>query len=89
VVCASQKDSGVVDTLRHLCHSSTSASTRLQGGVARLLFAKNSDTLVMPLRSRRRKVQVMPTPEYFVAGTVRRWVDLAEFLTLCDEPYFR
>jgi hypothetical protein len=24
-----------------------------------------------------------------VAGTVRRWVDLAEFLTLCDEPYFR
>lgn len=84
-----QKDSGVLDTLRHLCAGSTSSSTRLQNGVARLLFAKNADTLVMPLRTRRRKVQVMPTPEYFVAGTVRRWVDLAEFVALCDGPYFR
>jgi hypothetical protein len=84
-----QKDAGVVDTLRHLCRSTTTSSTRLQSGVAKLLFSKNANTLVLPLRSRRRKVQVMPTPEYFVAGTVRRWVDLAEFVTLCDGPYFR
>ena len=37
-----QKDAGVVDTLRHLCRSTTTSSTRLQSGVAKLLFSKKA-----------------------------------------------
>jgi hypothetical protein len=78
-----------VDLLRQLCQSSAPNSLRLQSGVMKMLFTLNSKSFLMPLRLRRGIVQVMPVEEYFVTGSVRRWVNLLEFIALSDTAFFK
>ena len=72
-----------------MCSCGGGKSVRMQNGVTSMLFSRNKESFIMPLRLRKGEVQIQPTAEYFVHGATRRWIHLSEFVDICDESYFR
>ena len=84
-----QRDYRLVDVLATMCSCGGMKSVRIQNNICAMMFVRNLHALVMPVRVRKGRVQIMPIAEYFVHGSARRWVPLEEFISISDEPLFK